>query len=352
MSAMTDDQTPQGPPPNIDLYTRNGFAGPMATIVRAQYSPPYVRVQGTYAPHRFDVHDISDAAFTESRSLPVPVLEGAGVSVEVSQRIAPTEFAIRNVLADELHYILEGAGRLDTDFGVLHVRAGDFVLLPRAVTYRYAEITSPLREIVVVTDSELKVDPEGAPGVLNVDLHVDAPTPDPSIDRGLGEFEVLIRHGEQFTSYFYDYDPLPSLAAVGAAIVRRFNVENVHGLGVTQGGLMPPRLINDATTRTLFYYLGNRQSDRPPIHHNADYDEVIFYVAGPGHYGAIDKPGTVTWTPKGIIHQGPEENVPEGYDAWLLETRSPLNLTPVGREVGKLMETGQFDLHPTVSQPV
>ncbi|GEL20631.1 AraC family ligand binding domain-containing protein [Pseudonocardia asaccharolytica] len=350
MSAPTDGPGP-GKPPNIDLYTRNGFAGPMATIARAQYSPPYTRVQGSYAPRRFDVYDVADAAFAESRALPVAVLKGAGVTVEVARRSEPTAFAVRNVLADELHYVLEGAGELHTDFGVLQVRAGDFVLLPRAVTYRYARIDSPLREMIVVTDSQLAVDPENAPGVLNVELHVDAPVPDPSIDRGPGEYEIIIRHGREFTSYFYDYDPLPSLAVLGAPIVRRFNIENVHGLGVEKGGLMPPRLINDTTTRTMVYYLGNRRSDRPPIHHNADYDEVIFYVAGPGHYGAVDKPGTVTWTPKGIIHQGPEEDVPEGYEAWLLETRAPLSLTPAGREIGRLMETGQFDIHPSVGQP-
>jgi homogentisate 1,2-dioxygenase len=338
-------------PPNIDLYTRNGFAGPMATIVRGQYSPPYVRVSGNYAPYRFDVHDVSDTAFAESRALPVAVLEGTGVSVEVAYRSEATAVAVRNVLADELHFVLEGGGRLDTDFGVLQVRAGDFVLLPRAVTYRYAEVTSPLREIVVVTESRLAVDPENAPGVLNVDLHVDAPTPDPAIDRGAGEYEVVIRHGREFTSYFYDYDPLPSLAVVGAPIVRRFNIENVHGLSVESGGLMPPRLINDASTRTLVFYLGSHKSERPPIHHNADYDEVIFYVAGPGHYGAVGEPGTVTWTPKGIVHQGPDEDVPEGYEAWLLETRAPLSLTPAGREIGRLMETGQFGIHPSVGQP-
>lgn len=36
--------------PNIDLYTRNGFAGPMATLVRAQYAPTHTRVSGTYPP--------------------------------------------------------------------------------------------------------------------------------------------------------------------------------------------------------------------------------------------------------------------------------------------------------------
>ncbi|MFF0447510.1 hypothetical protein ACFYT4_14070 [Streptomyces sp. NPDC004609] len=341
MTSPDNGPAPAGPP-NVDLYTRNGFSGPMATIVRAQYSPAYTAVRGTYAPHRLDVGDLSEGAFTEGRSLPVAILEGDGVSVEVSRRAEPSAVAFRNVLADEVHYVLEGEGRLETDFGVLDVRAGDMVLLPRSVTYRYGEIASPLREILIVTESEMRVDPENAPGVLNVDLHVDAPVPDPAAGPP-GDYEVIIRHGREFTTYFYDYDPVPCLATAGAPVVRRFNMENVHGLGVEKGGLMPPRLLNDSSTRTLVFHLGNRRSDRPPVHHNADYDEVIFYVAGPGNYGAVDRPGTVLWTPKGLIHHGPEEEVPEGYRAFLLETRAALSLTPAGRDIGAVMETGQFD---------
>lgn len=333
-------------PPNIEVYTRNGFIGPTATIIRAQYTPPYIKVQGSYAPYRFDVNELSAAAFDDPRALPVALLEGDGVSVELSHRTQASPVAFRNVLADEVHYVMEGQARLDTDFGYLDLTAGDFVLLPRAVTYRYAAVTGRLRETIVVTESEMSVDPDNAPGVLNVDHDVDSPKADPASDRGPGEYEVIVRHGKEFTSYFYDYDPMPCLAAAGAPVVRRFNFKNVHALGVEKGNIMPPRLINDPTTRTLIFNLSNRRSDRPPVHHNADYDEIIFYVAGPGHYGAIDKPGTITWTPKGIIHHGPDEDVPEGYKAWLLETRARLTLTPAGRELGRLMETGKFDLQP------
>lgn len=334
-------------PPHIDLYTRNGFGGPMGTVIRAQYSPPFTRVQGSYAPHRFDVDDLSADAFADPEALPVAILEGEGVSVELSLRDKASAVAFRNVVSDEVHYVLDGHARLDTDFGYLDIVPGDFILIPRAVTYRYADIGSTLREIIVVTSSQLAVEPENAPGVLNVDRDVDVPKPDPTSDRGPGEYQIIVRHGSEFTRYFYDFDPLPCLATAGAPIVRRFNGADVHGLGVEGSGVMPPRLINDATARTLIYDLSSRRSDRPPVHNNADLDEVIFYVAGPGAYGAIDKPGIFTWTPKGIIHHGPEEDVPEGYKAWLLETRSALTMTPAGREIGRLMETGQFALHPS-----
>jgi homogentisate 1,2-dioxygenase len=352
MTTPSGPETPDPGPPNVDLYTRNGFRGPAATMVRGQYSPTYTAVRGTYVPRRLDVHGLTDTALADSRSLPAAILTGEDINIEVSLRTEPTTVAFRNVFADELHYVLEGRGRLETDFGVLDLRAGDMVLLPRSVTYRYGSVTEPLREIVIVTSSQLAVDPENQPGVLNVDLHVDTPTPDPRPGPP-GEYEVVLRHGQEFTSYFYDHDPVPCLEVAGAPIVRRFNLENVHGLSVDKGALPPPRLINDATSRTLLFSLSNRRNDRPPVHHNADYDEVIFYVAGPGRYGEVDKPGTITWTPKGVIHQGPEEDVPEGYRAFLLETRAALSLTPAGRSISAVMETGQFAFfESTVEQRV
>lgn len=97
--------------PNVDLYTRNGFAGRAATILRAQYAPRYTAVHGSYAPHRFDVNELSVDAFTDPRSLPVAILSGDDVSVEIACRSAASTVAFRNVFADELHYVLEGTGR-------------------------------------------------------------------------------------------------------------------------------------------------------------------------------------------------------------------------------------------------
>jgi homogentisate 1,2-dioxygenase len=335
-------------PPNIDLYTRNGFVGPMATLVRSQYAPPYKRVVGNYTPQRFSVLDVPDSAFTDPRGFPVPLLAGDGVSIETARRTQDMPFAVRNVLADELHFIYSGSARLETDFGELDVVPGDFVVIPRAVTYRIREVSGELVEAVIVTPSQLLIEPENAPGVLNVDLHVDVPRPFASSLEIDGEYEVVLRHGTETTSYFFDFDPLPTLQVLGAPIVRRFNIAHVHGLGVSSGGLMPSKIINDPTGHTMMFYVGTRQSERPPIHHNADFDEIIFYTAGPGQYGAVSEPGTVTWTPKGVIHQGPEENVPEGFQAFLIETRAPLTFTPLGREIGHLMETSLFDLHESV----
>ncbi|WP_280425583.1 homogentisate 1,2-dioxygenase [Nocardia carnea] len=338
--------------PNIELFSRNGFAGPNTTIVRAQYRPRFLRARGEYLPRRFHTWDLPDQVFAEPKALPVAILEGEGIGFELSRRAAAMTFGYVNVWADELHYIVSGRGRLDTEVGTLDVRTGDFVLIPRAVTYRWGEIAEEINEFIVVTTSELRLDPEGAPATFNPDLHLDRPVPhgrpgDPVDD----EYEIVVRTGDKFTSYFYDVDPIPCLDVIGAPLVVRFNIENVQGLGVAAGGLAPAQLMSSTSGRDFVFGVGSRHSARPPVHHNADFDEVICYGMGPSPWGSVDTPGTITWTPKGILHQGPEENVQPGYRAWLLETRSSLTMTPAGRDIAHLMETDRYGVHPAEGQP-
>lgn len=328
--------------PFVDLYTRNGFGGPVGTIIREHYAPPYTSVSGMYAPRRMDVHALGEELLSSAGELPVAVLEGEGVSIELTHRSEGSATAVRNVFADQIHFILEGEGRLETDFGALEVSGGDFILIPRAVTYRFSTVTSPIREIIVVTSSEMVLDPQ-PPIVLDVAAHVDAPAPNP-VPRDGGPFEVIIRHGAETTTYSYDQDPMPCVATGEAPMVRRFSFENVPHLTFDQTGPFPPKLFDDAASRVLMFNLSDRESPRPPIHHNADFDELIIYVAGPGRYGEVEVPGTMMWTPKGIVHHGPDEDVPEGYRAFLVETRSALKLTEAGESIAALMETGKFGL--------
>jgi homogentisate 1,2-dioxygenase len=67
--------------------------------------------------------------------------------------------------------------------------------------------------------------------------------------------------------------------------------------------------------------------------------------------GAVKEPGTLTWVPKGVAHHGPTEDVPEGYLAWMLESRPTLRLTDAGEKVAQLMETDLYGPHPAESKP-
>ncbi len=328
---------------NVDLYSRNGFQGPVTTMVRSSYSPGYTRVQGSYRPQRLHTWTL-DA--TDVRGFPVTVLNSATVRFDLWHRDIDTPFAIRDVRHDQLFFVEGGRARLETDFGVLDLEPLDMVVVPRAVSYRLSRVDS-LRLMILVTPEQLEVTPDSSE-VLNADVHVHVPRPYESGEERSGEQELVVRHDNDSTSYFYDYDPLPVQRVEGAPVVQRFNLSNVSPSASAGPVASPPaRLVSGAKSETLVFYLGARDSARPPVHHNADYDEIGVYACGPGVFGHMTVPGTMVWVPKGLIHQGPEENVPEGYVAWLLETRAHLELTTAGAEIAELMETSLFGAHPS-----
>jgi len=331
---MTEEMTP-----NVDLYTRNGFAGPITTVIRPTYTPNYLRADGEYVSKTINIFDVKSS---DKHTLSTPILESMDTVFEVTNLSSDMDYAIRNVYADEIHICLAGSATLATDFGELDVEPGDIIHISRSVSYKLKNITKPITILKLVSESELKIAPDHVPGVLNPDLDVHAPTPVNNPSDKPKEHEVVIRHKDGTTSFFYDADPMQCLDVIGISPVSKFNLENVHGLGCRQGLVLPPLLIDDKSTRTLIYHMGDREVGRPPIHHNADYDEIIVYVKGPGQYGEITAPGTLAFTPKGLVHQGPLENVPEGYQAILFETRSSLTMTEAFQNVASPMDMDHY----------
>jgi homogentisate 1,2-dioxygenase len=327
----------------VNHYSRDGFVGSGAHLTRPNYGPAYSRIDGTYAPRRLDYFSGATGKTDPSR-LPEPILAGDGVTISVSRRQSAMPFSTKNVIGDEVHYVVGGKGRIKTDFGVLDCKGGDFILIPRAVGYRIVKIAETLETIVVSTPGELTIDPFPPRGVLNVGHAVSMPEIDAGPPAGDETFEMVFRHQGGTTSHFYDFDPLDIATVAGPSPVKCFNIDTVRSFSVSEGGMPPPRLINDNTDRTLFFHLGSRRSDRPPIHVNADYDELIVYAAGPASYGAMDVAGQMAWVPKGIPHHGAEEDTPEPYQAWLVETRASLQLTEPGAAISHLMETGRYGI--------
>lgn len=330
-----------------DHFTRNGFAGPASNIVRGQYTPAYTRVEGDYRPLRFDISDWKTADDADARGLPLAVLDGDDVRVEMWRRETDTPFAFKDVQHDLVFYVLGGSARLETDFGVLDLVPHDMVKLARSVAIRLRAVND-LRLMVAVSAQAQYLSLDN-PAMLNLERDVDVPRPYDSPPEP-GPHELILRHGRSYTSFFYDYDPLHMTSVSGAPAVQRFNLTNVHPLTVADIGGPPGRMMSDDTTRSMFYYLGARESRRPPVHHNADYDEIAVYCAGPGYFGDMTVPGTMVFIPKGVIHQGPEEDVPEGFIAWLLETRADLTVTSLGCAAAELTDTSRFGRHPSAHE--
>ena len=321
-------------------WTREGFAGDRVGLLRAYATPEYTTVVGPHAPHRLEVGALAPPDREDAAALPLPIMVArSGLRLSVSAREAAMPFVVCNVEADEVHFVQAGALRIETDHGTLTAEAGDFVCLPRAVQYRVHPERTPTLSLVVEVPEALALTPAAAARLARERPALDGAAP------ASAETTVLVKAFDGVTRYTRPHDPL-------AAVALREGTAPVWKLSFARdlaacGGPPEPFLL-DRQRDALFFNLSARPGRRrPPIHHTADYDELTFYAAGPGAYGRVTVPGTLTWVPKGIPHQGPTEDVPAGYVAWMLESRSTLRLTPAGLVAAELMELDGYGRHPT-----
>jgi homogentisate 1,2-dioxygenase len=66
-----------------------------------------------------------------------PLLYNADVAISIARPAADDEFFYRNAMGDEIVYVTEGKGVLESQMGDLAIRSGDHVVVPRGIFHRY-----------------------------------------------------------------------------------------------------------------------------------------------------------------------------------------------------------------------
>ena len=318
-------------------WGREGFAGTGVNVTRTHHSPAFISVTGPHVPHRLNVGSVALPDREDAEALPVPFHAGrTGVQLSVSGRAHPMPFVVSNVEADEVHFVQEGGLEFRTAYGTLTGEPGDFVVIPRGIPYRVRPLAGSSLSVIVETPGAVRFDPSPTFGaglrraVIGEDEAQDVET------------VLLLKSFDGVTRYVKPTNPLATQAlADGPSPVWKLNLKDVP----TDENGPPVQFISSPGRDELFYNLSARHRRRPPIHNNVDYDELIYYFEGPGAWGGVDEPGMLTCVPKGVIHHGPSEDVPEGYYAWMLESRCTLRLTDAGAAAAELMETDLYGPH-------
>ncbi|MGH7816569.1 MAG: homogentisate 1,2-dioxygenase, partial [Candidatus Binatia bacterium] len=300
-------------------WSREGFYGDGVNVIRPHHVPDFLHVAGPHAPHRFTIGEIFVPDRSDPEALPVAVFTSrTGAQLSVSGREQPMPFVLSNVEADEVHFIQQGEIGFATAYGNITGVAGDFVFIPRAVPYTVRPLQTPTLTLIVETPGALRFDraPEFLPRSETATLD--------SSSSQEGETVLLVKSFDGITRYVKPYNILTAVSMSGGSNpVWKLNLKDIPP---NEAG-HPTQFAASPNKDELLYTLSARRRRRPPIHYNADYDEMILYFAGPGAWGSVRDPGTLTWVPKGVAHHGPTEDVPEGYYAWMLESRSTLRLT-------------------------
>ncbi len=298
-------------------HGREAFDGRASHLYRTHFPTAWVRIDGPLQPRAYDLNglkppDMADAAGDWQR-----ILHNDDLAVYVSRRREAAPWFLRDADGDLCYFVHQGAGVLETDYGPLRYRDGDFLVLPKGTAHRVVpdDGNGAAETFLYAVESrgEYRLPDKGLlgrhalfdPGVI------ETPEPDPHDQEG--EFEVRVKRGGEYTSLTYPFHPLDVVGWQGDLCPLRINREDfrpvvspryhlppsVHAVFKSDGfeiGLFAPR-----PTET-----GDPTALRVPFFHsNIDKDEVLFYHRGQFFSRAGIGEAYITYHPQGL-HHGPQ----------------------------------------------
>jgi homogentisate 1,2-dioxygenase len=339
----TSKQAHAGLPPGTveEEHGRDGFSGPASHLYRLHAPTGWTDVVGPLQPHALDP---STLTFDDA---PVPLLGNDEVRISTWRPGGDAFWRFGD--GDALCFVHRGSGVLGTEYGPVHYRPGDYLLLPRTTTHRFDGDEPTELLVVEALEGRMQLPDRGLLGrhALFDPAVLEVPEPEPRDEQG--EFEIrLLRRGTT-TTITYPFHPFDVVGWKGDLAPWRLNVDDIRpvvspryhlppsvhttllGPGFVVATFAPRPLESDPDALRL-----------PFFHRNVDYDEVIFYHRGEFMSRAGITEGMLTFHPSGI-HHGPqpkavqrsEERGPGGFAdevAINIDARRPLVLTAEGEK--------------------
>ncbi|HZO90373.1 MAG TPA: homogentisate 1,2-dioxygenase [Chthonomonadaceae bacterium] len=287
----------------------------------------------------------------------VPLLVNEDVSFGLCCPAETMSYYYKNADGDDLLFVHEGRGRLETMFGTLPYHEGDYLVIPRGTIYRVVAESPATRMLIIESASAIEVPRRYRNEYGQLLEHAPYYERDIRVPESLethdepGRFEVRIKARQRLTAYFYDFHPLDVVGWDGYLYPWAFNIGDFEP--VTGSIHQPPPshqtfeahnfVVCSFVPRLLDYH--PQAVPIPYNHSNLESDEVLYYVNGNFASRRGIEQGSITLHPSGLPH-GPQ---PGAVEASLGQTRTeelavmvdtfrPLRLT----RAAVALEDGQY----------
>ncbi len=264
----------------------------------------------------------------------------------------------KNASCDELVFVHDGEGTLETMFGTLEFTQGDYVYVPRTVTHKWTfSGEQKPRLLVIESSSELRFPKryrnEFGQLLEHSPYHERDVRPPAELvtHEEEGEFEVRIKKHGKLHRYIYTHHPFDVVGWDGHMYPYAISIHDFEP--ITGRVHQPPPVHQMFEARNfvvcsfvprLFDY-HPKSTPAPNNHSNIDSDEVLYYAEGQfmSHRGV--KRGAFTLHRGGIPH-APHPGAVEASIgakrteelAVMVDTFRPLNLTKTALEI----ESGDY----------
>ena len=270
------------------------------------------------------------------------------ISYAIADRPSPL---YRNAVGDECVYVESGSATVETVFGALAARQGDYVLLPTSTTHRWVPTgEGPLRTLAVQAGGHIGaprryLSPRGQFLESAPYCERDLRGPTEPLQASGSDVEVLVRHRAGTSVLTYADHPFDVVGWDGCLYPYTFNVADFEPI---TGRVHQPPPVHQTFEGPRFVICSfvPRKVDYHPLavpipynHANVDSDEVLFYAGGDyeARRGSGIEQGSISLHPSGFTH-GPQPGAVEralGAErfeelAVMVDTFRPLSLAPAG----------------------
>ncbi|QYK52780.1 MAG: homogentisate 1,2-dioxygenase [Fimbriimonadaceae bacterium] len=340
------------------LFSTHGFSGPMSTMYHINL-PTEVKAwsdMGSVKPIYLDDEPLRHRHLVTNRMEPTGnfvtgrrVLMGNNdctwAQVWVKEAMPENQF-FKNAEADEVLFIHNGSGTLETMYGNVEIRKQDYLYIPRGTIYRLNFDSYPVRMIAVESFSPVTTPRRYRNEYGQLMEHApyterDFRPPHELITHNVrADHEVIVRSRNRHTLYTYPFHPFDIVGWDGYVYPMAFNINDFQP--ITGKLHMPPPIhqtfqsggfvICSFCPRILDFH---PEAIKIPYNHsNVDSDEVLYYCNDKfGSRKGIQE-GSITLHPLGIPH-GPQPGAVEASMphtetkelAVMLDTHAPLKLT-------------------------
>lgn len=243
----------------------------------------------------------------------VPLLFNDDVTLSLCQPTAEMDYFYRNAEQDEVLYVHYGTGQLETVFGTLEYRAGDYLVIPMGTTYRV--VVEQVSKFFIIESNSAVETPNryrnNQGQLLEHSPFCERDIRPPSqlvTHMEQGEYEVRVKARGMLTAYFFDFHPLDVVGWDGYLFPYAFNIEDFEPI---TGRLHQPPPVHQtfqahnfvicSFVPRLFDY-HPESIPAPYFHSNIESDEVLYYVDGNFMSRKGIEEGSITLHPMGIPH--------------------------------------------------
>jgi homogentisate 1,2-dioxygenase len=363
----TQFRQPDGSLYSEELFGAEGFSGhssllyhkhPPTTVLRVEQGAEIVIKpwkEGLLRHHHLLTHAMKPAGDPLSGRVLLMYNDDVRLSLCLPEK--PMPYFYRNGEHDEMLFIHEGEGHVQSVFGRLPFKPFDYVYIPRGTTHQIVFTTEKARMLVIESTGPFEIPKrylskwgqfmENSPFCER-----DIRRPEgPLFHDEAGEFEVRIKKQGRYHHYIFGHHPFDVIGWDGCLYPWIFNMKDFEPITGRVHQPPPAHQTFEAHNFVVCSFVPRKYDYHPlaipaPYNHsNVDSDEVLYYVEGEFMSRRGIEYASFTHHPGGIPH-GPHPGTVEksiGKEkteeyAVMVDTFRPLHLT----EAAKALDDGVY----------